>query len=277
MKIPNGVKKIVAACMFVIQLETMGLFSNILNMKAIKSYNAICQSFSDFLNDEGVEDPQLIYEYYNYALWNGYFSKEHELQYNEDRDMYWLNYGMSIMSGQGVCLEYGNMLSKIFRACGHNAYGVVCYVHSDCEIDIIKLETLCALTQEERKNLKQTLLKKKIFDKEANRDVLKEGQEGNVLEIYEDKPFENDAWDVELYHFEKMQKLHIHFSKIEYTAGGEKRHLTFRDTVWGPEFEPLMDVVYENNLSPVFICESAGTQTEDARTMKLYYETKKCK
>lgn len=76
---------------------------------------------------------------------------------------------------------------------------------------------------------------------------------------------------------DRSMYFHSHFSKIEYTAGGEKRHLTFRDTVWGPEFEPLMDVVYENNLSPVFICESAGTQTEDARTMKLYYEAKKCK
>ncbi len=65
---------------------------------------------------------------------------------------------------------------------------------------------------------------------------------------------------------------HSHFSKIEYTAGGEKRHLTFEDEIWGPQFEPLMDVVYENNLSPVFICESAGTQTEDALTMKNYLD-----
>lgn len=71
---------------------------------------------------------------------------------------------------------------------------------------------------------------------------------------------------------DRFTRFHSHFSKIEYTTGGEKRHLTFRDTVWGPEFEPLMDVVYENNLSPVFICESAGTQTEDAQAMKLYYE-----
>ena len=70
---------------------------------------------------------------------------------------------------------------------------------------------------------------------------------------------------------------HSHFSKIEYTAGGEKRHLTFEDTVWGPQFEPLMDVVYENNLSPVFICESAGTQTEDALAMKTYLENLKSK
>jgi len=74
---------------------------------------------------------------------------------------------------------------------------------------------------------------------------------------------------------DRFMYFHSHFSKIEYTTGGEKRHLTFRDTVWGPEFEPLMDVVYENNLSPVFICESAGTQTEDARAMKLYYEALK--
>lgn len=74
---------------------------------------------------------------------------------------------------------------------------------------------------------------------------------------------------------DRFTRFHSHFSKIEYTAGGEKRHLTFADNAWGPEYEPLMDVVYENNLSPVFICESAGTQTEDAQAMKLYYEALK--
>ena len=74
---------------------------------------------------------------------------------------------------------------------------------------------------------------------------------------------------------ERYKIFHSHFSKIEYTTGGEKRHLTFRDTVWGPEYEPLMDVVYENNLTPVFICESAGTQTEDALAMKKYLDSLK--
>ena len=76
---------------------------------------------------------------------------------------------------------------------------------------------------------------------------------------------------------DRFTRFHSHFSKIEYTAGGEKRHLTFEDNVWGPEYEPLMDVVYENRLSPVFICESAGTQTEDALAMKTYLEKLKCK
>ena len=70
---------------------------------------------------------------------------------------------------------------------------------------------------------------------------------------------------------DRLKVFHSHFSKIEYTTGGEKRHLTFEDTVYGPDFEPLMELIYQKGLSPTFICESAGTQTEDAKKMKDYY------
>ncbi len=66
--------------------------------------------------------------------------------------------------------------------------------------------------------------------------------------------------------------LHCHFSKIEYTASGEKKHLTFDDTVYGPDFEPLMECIVKENLTPVIICESAGTMSDDALQMKTYYE-----
>jgi len=33
--------------------------------------------------------------------------------------------------------------------------------------------------------------------------------------------------------------------------------------------EPL--VIYKNNLTPTIICESAGTQSDDALAMKKYY------
>ena len=69
----------------------------------------------------------------------------------------------------------------------------------------------------------------------------------------------------------RFKNFHSHFSKIEYTTGGEKRHLTFDDTVYGPDFEPLMELVYKYGLSPTFVCESAGTQAEDAKAMKDYY------
>ncbi len=65
--------------------------------------------------------------------------------------------------------------------------------------------------------------------------------------------------------------LHCHFSKIEWTGSGEKRHLTFEDEIYGPNFEPLVEAIYKNNLSPTIICESAGTQSDDALAMKKYY------
>ena len=66
--------------------------------------------------------------------------------------------------------------------------------------------------------------------------------------------------------------LHCHFSKIEWTGSGEKKHLTFDDNVYGPNFEPLVEVIYKNNLTPTIICESAGTQSNDALAMKKYYQ-----
>ena len=73
---------------------------------------------------------------------------------------------------------------------------------------------------------------------------------------------------------ERMRSFHAHFSKIEYTLkGGEKAHLTFEDTVYGPEFQPLLEEVVKRDWSPRFICESAGTQAEDARAMAEYART----
>ena len=72
---------------------------------------------------------------------------------------------------------------------------------------------------------------------------------------------------------DRLKCFHSHFSKIEYTVpGGEKKHLTFDDHGnFGPDYEPLMELIARKGLSPVIICESAGTQTEDALTMKKYY------
>lgn len=62
--------------------------------------------------------------------------------------------------------------------------------------------------------------------------------------------------------------LHCHFSKIEYTKAGEKKHLTFADTLFGPLFEPLAEAIVREGVCPRIICESAGTQAEDALFMK---------
>ena len=71
--------------------------------------------------------------------------------------------------------------------------------------------------------------------------------------------------------YEYADTLHCHFSKIEYTGAGEKRHLTFEDRLYGPNFEPLMEAIVKDGYSPRIVCESDGTMAEDALTMKRYY------
>lgn len=67
---------------------------------------------------------------------------------------------------------------------------------------------------------------------------------------------------------EYAYNLHCHFSKIEYTKAGEKKHLTFEDNVFGPDFEPLAEAIVREGVCPRIICESAGTMAEDALFMK---------
>ena len=71
---------------------------------------------------------------------------------------------------------------------------------------------------------------------------------------------------------EIAKNLHCHFSRIEWTSGGEKKHLTFADTVYGPDHEPLMAAIAKEKLTPTIISESAGTMSDDALIMKLCYE-----
>ena len=72
---------------------------------------------------------------------------------------------------------------------------------------------------------------------------------------------------------ERARRFHVHFSRIEFSKGGEKRHWTFAETKFGPEPRPLMELLAERGLAPVLICESAGTQAEDARAMQAMYRT----
>ncbi len=67
--------------------------------------------------------------------------------------------------------------------------------------------------------------------------------------------------------------MHCHFSKIEFTKAGEKRHLTFADEVFGPSFEPLAEAIVREGVCPNIICESDGTMAEDALYMKRAWQT----
>ena len=72
---------------------------------------------------------------------------------------------------------------------------------------------------------------------------------------------------------DRARNFHVHFSRIEWSKGGEKRHWTFADTQFGPEYPPLIQLLKEQQLSPIIICKSAGTQAEDALSMQEYYQS----
>lgn len=70
---------------------------------------------------------------------------------------------------------------------------------------------------------------------------------------------------------DRLKCFHSHFSHIEYSTGGEKRHLTFADGMFGPEFAPVAEMCLKYDAAPTFICESRGTQAVDALEMKKTY------
>ena len=74
---------------------------------------------------------------------------------------------------------------------------------------------------------------------------------------------------------DRASRFHSHFSHIQFTPnGGEKCHRTFADDGgFGPDWAPLAAETARRGWSPTFICESAGTQAEDALTMKRLYRS----
>lgn len=74
---------------------------------------------------------------------------------------------------------------------------------------------------------------------------------------------------------ERFKNLHCHFSRVEFTKGGEKKHWTMKDTEYGPEFSHFAEIIIKKNMQPVIICESRGMMAEDALEMKNIYQNLK--
>lgn len=71
---------------------------------------------------------------------------------------------------------------------------------------------------------------------------------------------------------ERGKNFHVHYSRIEYTNAGEKKHHTFNETEYEPEFSPIAEIMAERGATPTIICESAGTQTMDSVAMQDIYK-----
>lgn len=47
----------------------------------------------------------------------------------------------------------------------------------------------------------------RLYDKTFEREVLPEGERANVLQMFEDKPLGNDAWDIDIFYQQKMREV----------------------------------------------------------------------
>jgi deoxyribonuclease IV len=66
---------------------------------------------------------------------------------------------------------------------------------------------------------------------------------------------------------EALKSMHCHFSKIEFTSQGEKRHHTLDEERYGPDFRMLAEVIADFQMHPTMICESPILDI-DARKMR---------
>lgn len=70
---------------------------------------------------------------------------------------------------------------------------------------------------------------------------------------------------------EKLNRVHIHWSAIEFGELGEKKHTTLGDEKWAFAFGPLARVIKEKKLNPVIISESRDIMAQDAQKLKLEF------
>jgi len=72
---------------------------------------------------------------------------------------------------------------------------------------------------------------------------------------------------------ESLKHLHCHFTKVEYTDKGEKRHHTLDETEFGPDFTLLAKVIVEYDLKPVIISESPILDVDAIKMRDILTET----
>lgn len=69
---------------------------------------------------------------------------------------------------------------------------------------------------------------------------------------------------------EAARNMHCHFSKIEFTDKGERRHHALEEERYGPNFALLASIIVEFKLRPVIISESPLLDVDAARMRDIF-------
>jgi deoxyribonuclease-4 len=71
---------------------------------------------------------------------------------------------------------------------------------------------------------------------------------------------------------DSVRNLHCHFTHIEFTEKGEKRHHTLYEAEYGPDFQCLATVIAELGLKPVIISESPILDVDAQKMRNILFE-----
>ena len=67
-----------------------------------------------------------------------------------------------------------------------------------------------------------------------------------------------------------LSTLHSHFTKIEYTDAGERRHHILADENYGPPLTPLLELISENDYNVTIICETPLLEIDALQMKKTF-------
>jgi len=70
-----------------------------------------------------------------------------------------------------------------------------------------------------------------------------------------------------------LRSMHCHFSAIEFTSQGEKRHRTLDEKRYGPDFSLLAQLIVEFGLHPTIICETPILDIDAKKMKEILKET----
>lgn len=76
---------------------------------------------------------------------------------------------------------------------------------------------------------------------------------------------------------ETLQNIHCHFSKIEFTNQGERKHHPLDEPMYGPEFELLAKVLFDFKMHPTIICETPLLDIDALKMKKMLQKVSESK
>jgi deoxyribonuclease-4 len=74
---------------------------------------------------------------------------------------------------------------------------------------------------------------------------------------------------------EALRNIHCHYSHIEFTDKGERRHHNLDRTEYGPDFRFIARLIAERGLNPVIACETPNLDLDAQKLRDMVLEEMK--